>query len=441
MRIRGLMVGVALIAAGALAACSSDSGGGEPSSADGGGATGADATQAGADAGQAGADAGQAGADAGQAGTDTGQAGTDTGQAGTDAGQQGGDAGGAAHTLTLGTFNAGLAVNFVPYADERTPEVAKAVANATDLDVLCLEEVWLPDQIDAIQTAAADHFPNVFVQMTEDTGGGEPACTQEEAQPLLDCATTNCTGAADLAGCVLSKCGAEFGATSQACQGCLAANVDKTLDEIAQICTQGSSTYAWGGHNGLMLLSTVALEEQDWLDLQGTLVRRIALHARTPDGLHIFCTHLTANLTDVPYNGPADSWGAEQATQIDALLAWVDEKTGGTEPAVILGDLNTGPAVGDVAAELPDNFNKFMQAGWTSAYLTQLDPPPCTFCADNPLTDSTTSEIIDHILAQSPASGSDPARIFDQPLTLTTQDGDVDARLSDHYGVRTTVSW
>ena len=341
-------------------------------------------------------------------------------------------------SLDVVTFNAGLARNFVPYADERLPWVVDALANL-DADVVCLQEVWTPDQIDAIVAGVTDAFPHEYHVVTEDPGTGEPACTPQEADPMLTCVQDHCADDPDLTGCALSNCGEEFAALSQSCTGCLAANIDKPLDEIATLCTESSALYAWNGHNGLLLLSRLALEETTSTVLDSTLVQRAVLHARVLGAVDVFCTHLAANLDEPPYAGPYGSYAGEQAHQIDQLAAWIDEQAG-QAPAVLLGDLNTGPDLPpDIVGELPDNWALLAGWGWQAPYVEQ-DAPACTFCADNPLVGEGSSHIIDHVLLRT-GTVDLVERVLDEPITLQTDAGPVDSRLSDHYAVRVRFSW
>ena len=47
------------------------------------------------------------------------------------------------------TYNTGLAVGFVDYADDRLPFIGESLATL-DGDVVCLQEVWLQEHIDSI---------------------------------------------------------------------------------------------------------------------------------------------------------------------------------------------------------------------------------------------------------------------------------------------------
>ena len=126
---------------------------------------------------------------------------------------------------------------------------------------------------------------------------------------------------------------------------------------------------------------------------------------------------------------------------MDQIIAYVDGKRMGT-PAVIAGDFNTGPAVGDsIAADLPENFAKFEAAGWTDVS-RESGAPRCTWCSENPLSTSGIADtMLDHIMFKN-ATASDYARILDAPLEITKEDGTaLTVRLSDHYGLRATLSW
>jgi endonuclease/exonuclease/phosphatase family metal-dependent hydrolase len=232
---------------------------------------------------------------------------------------------------TFETYNTGLAPGFVPHADARLERAAEVVARSP-ADVFCLQEVFVvPDeqgarattQIDVFEQATSEAFPHTFAEASEQRGAGD-----ESATGLL-----------------------------------------------------------FGGHDGLMLLSRHAFVDTDRIDLESTIIQRSAVRAQVAvPGLgevDVYCTHLTA-APDIPYDGDTySSFTEENAAQIDALLEWV-ERTSTTGNVVLLGDFNTGPAVGGLDAELPDNYRKFEEAGLVSAYVDSPDPQ-CTSCAANTL--------------------------------------------------------
>jgi len=344
----------------------------------------------------------------------------------------------------VATYNAGLATGFVTFAPEREAEVVSALTGL-DADIVCLQEVWTSDSIAAILDGVSGTYPHSYVEVTAEDGADEPACTEEETDPLAECARAACEGAENLTNCVLGSCGDEFGALSDGCTECAAANVGlNDIDAIVDTCLTGSSSYAWGGHNGLILLSRTEISDTASLDLDAWLVWRSVISAEV-DGLDVSCTHLAAALNSPAYGG-ADyaSYEAEQAGQIDAMLAWIGDRVG-DGPAVLLGDMNTGPeAAGGITAELPDNWARFGAAGWVDPNV-EASAPFCTWCADNTIAGDgsdhdSVDTILDHVLV-SGAEGSAPERILDGTVTITVDGASVDTSLSDHYGVAATVIW
>ena len=362
--------------------------------------------------------------------------------------------------VTLATYNVGLARGFVPYATARTEPVARAVADI-EADAVCVQEAflvqdeegnWTEEQIEAITEAASESFPHTYKEITEpeEDPNGEPACTQAESTPLRTCVEANCADVPDdqLSGCALDNCQTEFGNTSSTCQQCIAANLGKSIDNIIAACRGGSASLTSNGHNGLLLLSKHPLKTTEFTRFDSTVATRIALHAtidhESMGTMDLYCTHLTANLTDLEYPGEMfDSYEEEQAAQIDDLLAYIDETASG-ERAVLMGDMNTGPAKGELAAEFPDNYQKFVDAGLVNPYIDQMEPA-CTFCGSNTLNEGSGKKAIDHVFFDFGADLNSQIRVDfterfgDETRSIETSEGTKDLHLSDHYGVRTSI--
>lgn len=341
--------------------------------------------------------------------------------------------------MTLATYNVGLAAGFVPYTPERAPEVYSALG-ALEVDAVCLQEVWTAEDRDAILAATETNLPHSYYEVTtEGEGTDEPACTTEESDPLLACALANCEGSDDLTNCVFEFCGAEFEALSDTCAGCAAANVGlNDVTAIVEVCTSGSGTFSWGGHNGLLLLSAREMSATESLKMESWLVQRNVIYAEI-DGVSVGCTHLAADLSSLDYGGATyASYAEENAAQVTESLAWLDEKAGGNG-RVLLGDLNTGPTLPpDITGELEDNWGLIASAGWLDANVA-ADAPFCTWCAENTLTGDVSSKAIDHILVAG-GSTTDAVRIFDGTVSITADEGTVDVPLSDHYGWQAAVT-
>lgn len=342
-------------------------------------------------------------------------------------------------SYSLVTYNLGLAQNYVDYAEERVEHVVAAVAGL-DVELICLQEVWDTDDIDAVIEGTKATFPHSYVPETPEEGGGEPACSEEESGPLLGCVTENCAGAENLADCALENCAVEFGAVSSGCSSCLVANISKPLEEIFSNCAEGSAMYTYGGHSGLMVLSAAPLVTIEHMVLDSSIVRRVVIHAeidKEGEPLHAFCTHLTAGL-DVEYPGEFGSYTAEQAHQIDQVLEYIGEKAG-DGGAVLLGDMNNGPAIPpDMEGNRVENFQKFVDAGFVSPYLN-LDAPECTWCASNTLiADDDNDNVIDHILflnLDDAAASLQGQRIFTDLVEILAEGEALETNLSDHFGV------
>ncbi|MFZ4577661.1 MAG: endonuclease/exonuclease/phosphatase family protein [Myxococcota bacterium] len=352
-------------------------------------------------------------------------------------------------TASFATWNVGLAYNFVPLATERRQAVFDAVAGI-DADVVCLNEVWLKEDLQAIEAAAkAAGFQGVFYNYTQEDIADLPvACTEGDTKDLGPCATTNCQNVVDLVGCVTTQCKASFEAISSGCLTCLASNLDKNIDGILNACAKGGGKYSYGGANGLMLLTRAPMTEPTWVELKSSLIARDYLRAKvTPQGrpLDVYCTHLTATMAAVQYPGEFGSYAAEQAQQIDALVADVTARSA-SGGAVVLGDTNCGIANGSaVSAELPENFARFTVAGFSDPFASSAGAT-CSFCNENPLVASGADKgspnvLIDHVLLHGVSGSSKGQRILQQPVTVEVNGVPQTTNLSDHFGLRVEVDF
>lgn len=361
----------------------------------------------------------------------------------------------AKRDFRVATYNAGLAVGVLKYADERAALNARMLAEQ-DVDLLCVQEFWLEDHWRMLVKAAEKKLPNTFRLPSEAKGG---SCSEAEVAPLASCAVANCKGAAthEIATCLLGSCAGELTKISAECFQCLAANPRGRPEEIARACvtppqkTAGAGAKGgpeafrvYSGSTGTGILTNAEILERDALTLPSVLDRRAVLYAKlaTPIGeLHAFCTHLTANLAGVPHPGKT-SWRRDQSAQIDALLAFVEKKADG-RPALILGDLNTGPAIAPaISPSLPDHYARLVQRGFLNPYAAQRDVR-CTYCFDNPLEGGrgTRGVLIDHVLLRGFEGSVLPGEQIMRPLVTVEPAGKpVRIGLSDHYGVSVTLS-
>jgi endonuclease/exonuclease/phosphatase family metal-dependent hydrolase len=343
--------------------------------------------------------------------------------------------------ITFVTSNVGLAVGFVPAAEERAPLAAQAVADL-GADVVCVQEVWLPDQVDAFQSATAATLPeSAFLDPSPQVDPG-PACAAADLSPLVECVQANCGGCSDaLADCVLDHCGLEYLRLPDTCDGCVQANIGGDIAEVEATCEAETTRYAYGGSFGIGLMSALPLTSVEQTVFDSTTNRRGALHAvvDAPGGdLDVYCTHLTAVFAVIPYPKETGSWAEEQAAEDHALLDWIDT-TRGDGAAVVMGDFNAGPEIGPgVLAVQPDNWAIVEAAGFEEPYVDQVGE--CSMCPDNPFrADDSDPILIDHLLFDGMDGEFTASRVLEDPIDVTSCGEAMTGAYSDHYGVQVTV--
>ena len=408
-------------------------------------------------------------------------------------------------TFKVGTYNAGLAYGFVAHAEQRAPEILTALPKV-DVDVLCVQEFWESKDWNGLNGAAAEQGvwnqsyrrpakpeadPPLMVDATVEAGivdaGALDAsmdasmmdasmmdasmmdasmmdasmmdetvrCTKEETDPLEVCARAACGDVTvdELVGCVVDACGKEVGALGEACFGCVVGAIGNDLDTILDRCgPEGvggdDGGYYAEGSFGTGILSNMPLRDTEALVLRSTSNRRAVLYAKiagtAADTIHFFCTHLTANLTQIPYRGEYASWVDEQAAQIDTILAWVNEKVGVDGKVILAGDFNSGPGMGDIRESLPEHYAQYIAAGFDNPYASRSDAQ-CSSCDANPIGDDlavSTGSLIDHVFTRNISSSNydlSAERFLTEPLSVEIEGEVVDSAYSDHYGVKLDI--
>lgn len=399
--------------------------------------------------------------------------------------------------VIVDAFNVALAGAFIPYESERRQPIVDAIS-VHDADVLCLQEVWTQADKERIRDAAVGSFPySALFENDLDTPIDDPTDQQGEIPPApttvpcpdeffdgeeltikeqmdvaIDCVRDNCStiegsdeGRTTSAACASSACSIAvapllFGIDPQhqRCYACVVPQLPTaTFAEMRAACpTVVNQDLAFGGQNGVMILSRHPLKNTENWVVPGTWNRRSILKATVelPNGaeLDTYCNHLTPiftvppnSINTFPYTGQygegmtgPGGWQAEQELQAQKLIDYVASRSS-NRPAVILGDMNAGLAFpdDDIAGEGEETFN-LLAAAYTPAYTTDYTPL-CTFCSSNPVTETEASVWIDHIflynLPQSAVTST--ARIFDEDVVPV--EGDMLVPLSDHFGMRSVI--
>ncbi len=346
--------------------------------------------------------------------------------------------------LTVVTYNAGLATGYVPASPERTPLTAEATAGL-EADIICLQEVWTPEHIATFDAAADGAFEHRHWPAPQPETSDTPACEEGALDGLLECLDTSCGEVCDdeLIDCVFANCALDFVFLDTPCMSCVQAEVGGSIDEVEGACTGGDTRYAYDGAFGTGILSAHPIGEVDELVLDSTTNRRSVLHAvaDTPAGdVDVYCTHLTAVFDVIPYPREEGSWEDEQAAQIDDLLAWIDQ-TASTGLTVLLGDFNTGPEIGDSAAEAEDNWEVLAASGMSAPYVDAEGS--CTYCRGNPLNvgdEDDPGKVIDHVFIEGFEGEVSSELVLTDELEVERCGEPYTAAYSDHYGVRVTAT-
>jgi endonuclease/exonuclease/phosphatase family metal-dependent hydrolase len=342
------------------------------------------------------------------------------------------------------TFNTAL-VAHTGNLDERLAAIARDLPK-TNADVVCLQELWQPSMVDTLVSLVKKDYPYAHWSVAE--GGPAVGCSADETGVLSGCFIENCAEAADgdRVTCVVANCADEFTEVSTECQNCVLNNQTLPPADIASTCELlDENAVAYDNQNGLLLLSNYPLKSKDYRPFESSFGDRGVLSAQIETALlpsvDLFCTHLAATQTDIPYPGEYGSWEGERAAQVEELLDFVDTTQSAHASAVVMGDMNCGPKGDTVVGEDVDGFNLLLASELGAEYLKgELS---CTFCAENTLAGTeTASVLIDHVLFSGLPDNVQQRmdRVFDTPVTLEVDDKPVKTYRSDHFGLSVTVS-
>lgn len=345
--------------------------------------------------------------------------------------------------LSMVSFNAALGVGLAPYLDQRLEAIERDLPGLP-ADVICLQEVWQPENIEQLVGSLQDSFP-YSLRSVQQTGGGGAACTEDEAALLSGCLMERCAGVEreGLPLCAIANCAAPFTQVSMPCQQCIAANQSATdVENLGSLCSADLGAVAYTDQTGLLILSRLPLRDLGYFAFESSLGDRGMLSARVATefagDVDLHCTHLAATLADVPYTGAYGSWQGERLRQIEQMLERVDGLRPEGGAAILLGDMNCGPETPLARSASPEAFDRLVTAGFAAPYAD--GDGRCTFCGNNPLNGLASSAeegaLIDHILVSaSEVATQAVGRVFDDTLGIEVDGEPVETARSDHYGV------
>lgn len=235
---------------------------------------------------------------------------------------------------------------------------------------------------------------------------------------------------------------------------CITSNPVGTADAILAPCVGAKVAAArapaspphivpYGGSYGIGVMTRETIVAQDVLRLEGDLNPRGAIYARLRTealgDVDAFCTHLTPDISDLtPPEGR--TWGDVHAGQVKALASWIDAKSDGSRPILLLGDFNSGPPISaTITSRFAEDYARLVARGFVNAYVTPK--AECTFCDANPLNGGVGDEgsVIDHVLTKAFLGKIAVERVFVDPIELRVAGKVVRGAYSDHYGLMATL--
>jgi endonuclease/exonuclease/phosphatase family metal-dependent hydrolase len=362
-----------------------------------------------------------------------------------------------AEEISFLTYNTGLAHTFVAHAKERTPHLVMALRE-TQSDVLCLQEVWRPQDRKLLLEKLGDIYPHAhWTEAKQRQASRSPVCGPWELfgpGGFGSCLVGQCGGKQgdELTECVIKTCQKpmqDLKDSNPECVQAIAAQVGKTA--TASFLTllnpfSHAGLFAFEGESGLLMLSKRPMAEKRVLELEpySTQTRRAALVAdveASGESFTVTCTHLTANLSSVPYAGTMESWEKESYKQAEVLTEYLREQAG---VPVLMGDMNCSPELSsyDIQSDFAKTCELIESMGLSDPF--QNSNPSCTFCESNTLISGhggggeEENLLLDHVYLPTGLAAKSEL-VFDELVDLSVETETVKSNLSDHYGVLVTL--
>lgn len=358
------------------------------------------------------------------------------------------------NSLSVLTYNLGLAHTFVPLAEERLPKIIEAL-KTEKADVMCFQEVWNKSDRKELVKSLKKEFPFSFLTKIKNVKSEAlPTCKISEIfgeGKFVACMQNNCSGKEgdEFTDCIINTCGPALRSLKEENRECatsLMAQVGKSsLMAMLTILNpfKRAGLYAYKGSNGLVMMSKYPLKNTHFYDLtkmstlnrRGALVADVDVNGKT---IKVACAHIAADLEKtVPYTGVFKSWVEENTVQFKTLL---DDIGSSTSPAILLGDFNC--SIKNEAAGIEGEAESSCRQIFSSKFSAPAmeDHPECTYCKSNTLTDEDDHDVlIDHIFLKDLTMESSEV-VYKELVTLKIKgEGEVESNLSDHFGVRMTI--
>ena len=375
--------------------------------------------------------------------------------------------------------------------DVRRPAVIAAVADSKS-DVLCLNEVWRKADRDAIGAAGKTRFPHQATfdaaldttpSDAHDQDGKVPTpptsapCDSVPSKLAVDralsCAMKNCStvpgsdeGYLTDYKCAQASCISELvaiQAASTRCYNCVGVgtNDGKYADVKKECESNPKGGYAFGGDNGVLLLSRLPISKVETRVMPSTNFRRTVVHAslKADDGsdVDVYCTNFSEIFLGLvaPYSGlygrghtDDKGWAAEQQLQEKQLVDYV-KASAASGRAVVLGNFNASTEWSDgkdivVSANAGEPTINALDAALTPGVVAGYKPS-CTLCSDNAwMTPKVSAQGSDPVwTSRIYLQGIDKRAVHESKLTHTDaviEWSGMHMPASPHYGFSSAIS-
>lgn len=348
------------------------------------------------------------------------------------------------------TYNMAQAPGVNRLVNERLAPAAAAIRQELERsDLVCIQEVWTDQARDAVIQQSGLPPENYYWADTKGVGEtGLDRCEPGQLVGIMDCVRKRCSHESDqdISICARNRCLWKLVwlyLSGSRCLNCLTAMIGQSTNQVIGTCVNGlGASRAYGGSNGLLLLSRRPLRNREVVHLPASGSNRVALLATVEiapgRSVEVACTHITTHLDQAPTSG-FRSWRLEQAAQFVRIDRRLRQRAG-QRPQLLIGDMNFGQRHGTVNAVMWPTWKLATDAGFVSP-AEYARSPICSYCDDNRLAGGLARVLIDHVLIRQSEShwGLRPVcaeRVLEQPVVVTDRRGRRRlVSLSDHFGV------
>lgn len=348
------------------------------------------------------------------------------------------------------TYNMAQAPGVNRLVNERLAPAAAAIRRELERsDLVCVQEAWTDQARQAVIQQSGLPPENYYWVDTKGVGEtGLDRCDARQLTGILDCVRKNCRNVPgqDTSICARQKCLWKLVwlyLSGSRCLNCLTATIGHPMGRVIDTCVDGlGASRAFGGSNGIIMLSRRPLRNREVVHLPASGSNRVALLATVEiapgRSVEVACTHMTTHLDQAPTSG-FRSWRLEQAAQFVRVSRRLRGRAG-HRPQLLIGDLNFGQRHDPVNTVMWPSWKMATDAGFISP-AEYAKPPVYSFCSGSCRSPDSSKVLIDHVLIRQSARhwglrAVCAERVFERPVRIVDRRGRRrSVMMSDHLGV------